>query len=98
MKPLVRWSVPIYRSLLLLYPRELRSRFAGDMVEVFEDLLSEAVLARGVEGLAAVWCTALWECLSVGARSRLKSSAVITGGVSFAVSFAIAWAFFRAVR
>jgi hypothetical protein len=97
MESVVRWSVRIYRHLLILYPHELRCRFGAEMAEVFEDLLCAGMVERGAAGGAALWCTALWEFASVGIPSRLKASAILAGTLSFAVSSVIAWVFFRAV-
>ncbi|MGB7731761.1 MAG: hypothetical protein WBL50_27330 [Candidatus Acidiferrum sp.] len=97
MEPIIRWSGWIYGCLLIAYPRELRVRFGADMVEVFEDQLSEAVMQCGRSGIVSLWGTALWELASVAVPSRLESTAVIAGAVSFLVSSAIAWVFFRSV-
>jgi hypothetical protein len=97
MKPIMPNSRWMYELLLNVYPRELRSRFATDMVEVFEDFLAEAALERGAVGIVSLWCTAVWELVSIGVPSRLKSTGVIAGTLSFLVSTAIAWVFFHAV-
>jgi hypothetical protein len=94
---IVRMSGLLYGFLLNVYPAELRRRFATDMVEVFEDLLSDAHSERGAVGIASTWGHALWEFASVGLLSRLSSSAVIAAALSFVVASAIAWVFFRAV-
>jgi hypothetical protein len=97
METVMRWSVRIYGCLLVLYPAELRCRFGVDMAEVFEDVLRAALVERGGSGVADLWCTALWELASVGLPSRLQTTTIVAGTVSFAVSSLIAWIFFRAV-
>ncbi len=97
MKPIMPNSRWMYELLLHVYPRELRSRFGADMVEVFEDLLTEATREGGAVGIASLWCTAVWELVSIGVPSRVKSTGVIAGTLSFLVSTAIAWVFFHAV-
>jgi hypothetical protein len=97
MERIVRWSGWIYGYLLIAYPRELRRRFGANMVEVFEDQLYEAGVQRGRLGIVSLWRTALWELASVAIPSRLESTTVIAGTVSFLVSSAIAWIFFRSV-
>jgi hypothetical protein len=97
MELMIRLSGLIYRWLLLLYPAELRCRFGVDMVEVFEDLISDAVVERGVLGIVWLWSTVFWEFVSVGLPSPLTTSAVIAATLSFTVSSVIAWVFFRAV-
>jgi hypothetical protein len=67
------------------------------MVEVFLDLLRAAIVERGASGVVDLWCTALWELVSVGVPSRLKTGTIVAGALSLAVSSFIAWIFFRAV-
>ncbi len=97
MELIIRWSGWVYGCLLIAYPRKLRRRFARDMVEVFEDQLYEAAMQRNRSGIVSLWRTALWELASVGVPSRLESTTVIAGVVSFLVSSTIAWVFFRSV-
>ncbi len=97
MEWIIRWSGWTYRCLLIAYPRELRRRFGADMIEVFEDQLYEAALQGGRSGIVSLWRTALWELASVAVPLRLESSMVIAGALSFLVSSAIAWVFFRSV-
>ena len=51
MELMIRLSGLIYRWLLVFYPAELRCRFGADMVEVFEDLIEDAVVERGATGI-----------------------------------------------
>lgn len=97
MKPLVNVSVWVYRRLLLVYPRDLRCRFGGDMAEVFEDLLCEVLEQDGVRELAAVWCNVLVELASVAIPARLKPDLLIATALSLLVSSLITWVFLRAV-
>jgi hypothetical protein len=89
-------SCLIYRRLLIFYPQEFRSRFAEEMVESFEELRRDALRCRGRVGMLSVWSTASWELFSVALPLRLKSSPVVPALLSFAISSALAWAFFRA--
>lgn len=97
MELMIRWSGWIYGCLLIAYPRELRRRFGADMIEVFEEQLCEAATQCGRSGIVSLWRTALWELASVAVPSSLESTTVIAGAVSFLVSSAIAWVFFRSV-
>jgi hypothetical protein len=97
MELMIRLSGLIYRWLLVFYPAELRCRFGADMVEVFEDLIEDAVVERGATGIVWLWSTVLCEFVTVGLPSRLSTGAVIAVTLSFAVSSVIAWVFFRAV-
>jgi hypothetical protein len=96
MELLVRVSVWLYRGLLLVYPRELRSHFDVDMTEGFEDLLRKGADAAGPAGIAAIGSTALVE-LAVAAPARLQSKVIIATGLSFVVSSPSTWVFLRAV-
>lgn len=89
-------SCLIYRRLLIFYPQEFRSRFGEEMVESFEELGRDVILRRGRLGMLSVWRTASWELLSVAVPLRLKSSPVVPALLSFVISSALAWAFFRA--
>jgi hypothetical protein len=97
MAKLIKFSCWIYCRLLIFYPRELRDRFSGEMVEIFEDLLWQAAPRGAAIGMAPVWRTALWELFSVGIVLRLWSTEVIAGVLSLIISSLIAWQFFRAV-
>jgi hypothetical protein len=93
----IRLSRFVYGYLLIFYPRELRCRFGTEMMDVFEDLMCEAVLQRGPAGMVSLWGSALWELLSVAAPLRLCNTTVIAGALSFVASSALFLAFFRAV-
>ena len=97
MEPVVRVSVWIYRSLLGVYPRDLRTRFSADMAEVFEDLLRDAAEQRGAVGIVDSWRTAFLELVTVAVPAHLKPNVIIAGGLSFVVSSLITWVFLHAV-
>jgi hypothetical protein len=96
-KAVVRFSVWVYRNLLLVYPRELRARFGADMIEVFEDLLCEVAQLGRPKQAAALWCTVLFELAAVAIPARLTPRVIIAGGLSFVVSSLITWVFLHAV-
>jgi hypothetical protein len=87
----------IYRGLLLVYPAELRRRFGQEMQDVFVALLCDAIVKRSAMEVFLVWRLALWELLTVALPSRLASSAVMAGALSFLASAALFLVFFRAV-
>lgn len=97
MKLMIRFSVWVYRNLLLAYPHELRTRFGGDMTEVFEDLLCDVAQQGGPQQIAALWCTVLLELASVAIPARLTPHRIIAAGLSFLVSSLITWIFLHAV-
>ncbi len=55
---LLQLSVWCYRIVLIRYPRSLRRRYGGDMLELFESLASDLVARRGLRGLVEAW----WRC------------------------------------
>jgi hypothetical protein len=65
----IRLSRFVYGHLLIFYPRELRCRFGTEMMDVFEDLMCEAVLHRGPAGMVSLWGSALWELLRADATT-----------------------------
>lgn len=98
MKKTIQLSSFIYRHLVIFYPRECRHKFGSEMVEVFEDLLDDAIRRRDASGIVSLWSSALWELLSVAAPLRLENTVVIAGALSLVASSALFLAFFRAVN
>jgi hypothetical protein len=97
MTKIIRLSRFVYGHLLIFYPRELRCSFGTEMMDVFEDLMYEAVLQSGPAGMVSLWGSALWELLSVAAPLQLCNTTVIAGALSFVASSALFLVFFRAV-
>ena len=94
---LSRLQILFYRQLLFVYPRDLRARFATDMLEVFEDLLQESQAQRGPAGALAVWATAGRELLAIAMPLRLHNTRWAAAAISLLISSFIAWIFFRSV-
>ena len=63
-------SQRVYRSLLRVYPRELRDEYGDEMVRCFRDLCREALEDGGGVGLAALWARTLPELLSTALKER----------------------------
>ena len=87
-----------YSRLLAFYPRDLRSRFEAEMIDVFEQLLRDAVVREGWAGVVALWRSALYELLTVAAPSRLQNTALMAGALSFLVTSTLFFAFFSALK
>lgn len=85
----LRFSSWIYRAILLLYPDDLRLDFGAEMTEVFTEDLARAWLRRGPSGVAAVWCCAASEIVSVAIPERLENPAVRARAVSVALHIAV---------
>ena len=94
---LVRLQRGLCTRLLIFYPPDLRDKFGDEMADVFEAVLSDAVVERGPAGIIAPWRHALWELLTVAAPLRLASTTVMAGAVSLVASSMLVLAFFRAV-
>ncbi len=59
-----------YRSLLRVYPRELRDEYGDEMARCFQDLCREELEDGGGLGLAALWARTLPELLYTGLKER----------------------------
>ena len=59
-----------YRSLLRVYPRELRDEYGDEMTLCFRDLCREELEDRGGLGLAALWAHTLPELLHTAIKER----------------------------
>lgn len=80
----------MYGSLLPLYPSTLRSEFASDMVDVFEQQIRGECERHGFSGAARVWsCVASelienagefhWKTIGVSIASLLTTLALFEG-------------------
>ena len=59
-----------YRSLLRVYPRELRDEYGDEMARCFQDLCREELEDGGGLGLAALWARTLPELLYTALKER----------------------------
>jgi hypothetical protein len=64
-------SHQVYQSSLIFYPRDLRSDFGNEMIEVFDEQACEAYSRRGFSGLLRVWLRATREIVTVAFPGRL---------------------------
>jgi hypothetical protein len=69
-------SRKIYERSLVLYPRELRRDFGAEMVEVFDERVSEAYSRSGFPGFLRVWFSATREFVTIALPSRLAERGV----------------------
>lgn len=79
-----RFSLIVYRRLLLLYPGDLRSEFGPEMLEAFEYDLSVEYAARGIPGALHVWHVALREVIPCAVPAWLRIPAVAVPALSAA--------------
>jgi len=76
-----RWSPRAYRSLLILYPEDLRRDFGQEMLEAFaQDLSAE----RSIGGIVRIWRITLRELIRIGFPAWLQIPAVFVPALSAA--------------
>lgn len=78
----LRWSLRAYRSLLILYPDDLRRDFGPEMVEAFERDLSVECAARSIKGAIRVWRITLREVIQIALPAWLQIPAVAVAALS----------------
>lgn len=91
----VRRSERAYRSLLWVYPRQLRDEYGDEMARCFRDLCREGLHEGGGMGLAALWARTLPEVLSTALKERSvvmgKHAYWLAVGVALAATFLRVW-------
>lgn len=85
-------SRKVYATALVLYPDELRGEFGAEMVEVFDEQVSEAYSRSGFRGLLRVWFSATGEFVTIALPGRLAERMVpivaVTAALALLVWFA----------
>ena len=71
-----RWSMRAYRSLVALYPEDLRRDFGPEMVEAFENDLSFECSAHRLRGAIRMWRVALCEVIRLAIPAWLQIPAI----------------------
>ena len=71
-----------YSVLLILYPRDLRRRFAQEMTEVFDQQLQGAWDEGGLMGLVRVWLYAIRELICVALPAQMAEPIVVVPTLS----------------
>jgi hypothetical protein len=84
--PVLEVSREFYEKFLVLYPSELRRTFGAEMVEVFDEQVSEAYSRSGVPGLLRVWFSATWEFVTIALPRRLAERMPPIVGVTAALA------------
>ena len=96
MIPVLQISCRLYEWMLVLYPPALRSRFANEMADVFEQQISKAWQRGQLRGVAGVWSCALEELILVALPARLNPALLRTCAISLlstmAVFYFVLWA------
>jgi hypothetical protein len=85
-------SRKVYATSLVLYPNELRDEFGAEMVEVFDEQVSEAYSRSGFPGLLRVWFSATREFVTIALPGRLTERMLpivaVTAALALLVWFA----------
>ncbi len=66
-------SKRVYRSLLVLYPKEFRREYGADMVQLFRDQCRDELRTGGVVAWIALWFRTLVELVGSTRRERERS-------------------------
>ena len=80
-------SHKIYEGVLVFYPKDLRSDFGNEMVEIFDEQAEEAYSRSGLSGLVRVWFSAAREIVTVAFPGRLAGRAIPIVGVTVTLTF-----------
>jgi hypothetical protein len=79
-----RWSLRAYRSLLVLYPDDLRRDFGPEMLDAFAQDLSVECAARSIRGAIRIWRITLRELIHIALPAWLQIPAVVVPALSAA--------------
>src|SRR4051794_12673748 len=97
METALKISSRAYAVLLFFYPGELRSKFAGEMTDVFDQQLQGAWEESGLLGLARIWLYAITELAFVALPAQLAQPIVIVPTLSLISNSFIFLALLRAL-
>jgi hypothetical protein len=85
-------SHKVYQRSIILYPKDLRGHFGTEMIEVFDEQVSEAYSRSGFPGLLRVWFSATREFVTIALPGRLAERMVpivaVTAALALMVWFA----------
>lgn len=80
-------SRKVFERSLVCYPKELRDDFGSEMMEVFDEQVTDAYAGGGYVGLLRVWFNAVREIVTVALPSRFAERAVPIVGVIVTLAF-----------
>jgi hypothetical protein len=83
MNRVLELSVRTYRSLLLLYPEDLRRDFGDEMVLAFVDDLDQAWIEARLAGVARIWRSAIAELVTVALPGQQSNPCILVPALSF---------------
>ena len=85
--PILDVSRKVYERSLICYPRDLRDDFGSEMMEVFEEQVSDAYSRSGFVGILRVWLSAAREIVRVALPGRLAERAIPIVAVTVVLAF-----------
>lgn len=77
----------VYEKSLLVYPNDLRGDFGSEMIEVFDEQVSEAYSRSGFVGLLRVWFSVAREFVTVALPGRLGGRMLPIAAVTVVLAF-----------
>jgi hypothetical protein len=80
-------SHKVYARSIVLYPSDFRRDFGAEMVEVFDEQVSEAYSRSGFAGLFGVWFGAMREFVTIALPGRFAERLVPIFAVTAALAF-----------
>ena len=87
--PILDVSRKVYEKSLLFYPNDLRGNFGSEMIEVFDEQVSEAYYRNGLLGLLHVWFSVTREFVTVALLGRLGGRMLPIAAVTLALAFMV---------
>jgi hypothetical protein len=85
--PILDISGKVYRRSLICYPKDLRDDFGSEMMEVFEEQVSDAYSRRGFVGILRVWFSATREIFTIALPGRFVERAIPIVAVTVTLVF-----------
>lgn len=85
--PILDVSRKVYERSLICYPKDLRNDFGSEMMEVFDEQVSDAYSRTGFVGILRVWFSATREIVMVALPGRFAGRAIPIVAVTVTLAF-----------
>ena len=85
--PILDVSRRVYERSLVCYAKDLRDDFGSEMIEVFDEQVSEAYSRSGFLGILRVWVSATREIVMVALPGRFAERAIPIVAVTVTLAF-----------
>ncbi len=80
-------SRKVFERSLGCYPKDLRDDFGNEMMEVFDEQVSDAYSSGGYVGILRVWVSAVREIVTVALPGRFAERAIAIVAVTLTLAF-----------